>query len=145
MGRKFCQNRSISNLKIQNGRQFFNRRKFFRKMGRVYCLDTLWVENFDKIVLSLTVKEIETILCFCVFDKNSKWRPFLDRRKLFKNWKIGVFCLDTLRVENFAKIALSVTVKKIEAFLCFCIFGKKFGNSKSPPFWHRRKFLGNWV
>ena len=34
---------------------------------------------------------------------------------------------DTLRVENFAEIALSRTVKEIEANLCFAIFGK---NSK---------------
>ena len=36
-------------------------------------------------------------------------------------------CLDTLCVENFAEIALSRTVKEIEANLCFAIFGK---NSK---------------
>ena len=34
---------------------------------------------------------------------------------------------DTLWVENFAEIALSRTVKEIEANLCFAIFGK---NSK---------------
>ena len=30
----------------------FGERKFFFKLARVYCLDTLWVENFDKIALS---------------------------------------------------------------------------------------------
>ena len=30
------------------------------------------VENFDEIALSRTVKEIETNLCFAIFDKNSK-------------------------------------------------------------------------
>ena len=35
-------------------------------------LDTLWVENFDEIALSRTVKEIEANLCFAIFGKNSK-------------------------------------------------------------------------
>ena len=30
------------------------------------------VENFDEIALSLTVKEIEAILCFATIGKNSK-------------------------------------------------------------------------
>ena len=74
--------------------------------------------------------------------------------------------LDPLWVENFAEIALSRTVKEIEANLCFAIFGKnskiqngrhfwggeiflkianmqKFENSKWPPFLGRGKFLEN--
>ena len=50
----------------------FGKRKIFFKLPRVHCLDTLWVENFDKIVLSRTVKEIEANLCFAIFGKNSK-------------------------------------------------------------------------
>ena len=46
--------------------------KFFWKLQRVPWLDTLWVENFDEIALSRTVKEIEAILCFAIFGKNSK-------------------------------------------------------------------------
>ena len=38
--------------------------KSFRKMERVVSLDTLWVENSDKITLSHTVKEIQAVLCF---------------------------------------------------------------------------------
>ena len=38
---------------------------------------------------------------------------------------------------NFDEIALSHTVKEIEANLCFAIFGK---NSKCPPFLGREKF-----
>ena len=34
--------------------------------------DTLLLDNFDKIALSHTVKEIEAILCFAIFGKNSK-------------------------------------------------------------------------
>ena len=41
-------------------------------MQRVLCLDTLWVENFDEIALSRTLKEIEANLCFAIFGKNSK-------------------------------------------------------------------------
>ena len=41
-------------------------------MQRLHSLDTLWVENFDKIALSRTVKEIEGNLCFAIFGKNSK-------------------------------------------------------------------------
>ena len=46
--------------------------KIFLEVGIVYSIDTLGVENFDEIALSLTVKEIEAILCFRTFSKNSK-------------------------------------------------------------------------
>ena len=92
------------NLKIQNGRHFrggenfleitkrkqicvlpflakirkfkmaaiFGEGKIFGKLQRLHSLDTLWVENFDEIALSRTVKEIEANLCFAIFGKNSK-------------------------------------------------------------------------
>ena len=44
----------------------------FLNLQRVHSLDTLWVENFDEIALSHTVKEIEGNLCFAIFGKNSK-------------------------------------------------------------------------
>ena len=57
----------------------FGEGKIFFKLPRVQCsdgklqrLDTLWVENFDEITLSRTVKEIEANLCFASFGKNSK-------------------------------------------------------------------------
>ena len=37
---------------------------FFLILERVVCLGTLWVENFDEITLSHTVKEIQAVLCF---------------------------------------------------------------------------------
>ena len=46
--------------------------KIFSKLPRIQCSDTLWVENFDEIALSRTVKEIEANLCFAIFGKNSK-------------------------------------------------------------------------
>ena len=45
------------NWKIQNGR-LFGEGKFFGKLQRLHLSDTLWVENFDEIALSRTVKEI---------------------------------------------------------------------------------------
>ena len=50
----------------------FGEGKIFFKLPRVQSLDTLWVENFDEIALSGTVKEIEANLCFAIFGKNSK-------------------------------------------------------------------------
>ena len=50
----------------------FGEGKIFGKLQRLYSLDTLWVENFDEIALSRTVKEIEANLCFAIFGKNSK-------------------------------------------------------------------------
>ena len=50
----------------------FGEGKTFQKLARVQCSDTLWVENFDEIALSRTVKEIKANLCFAIFGKNSK-------------------------------------------------------------------------
>ena len=46
---------------------------------------SLWVENFNEIARSRTVKEIQVILCFAIFGENSKWPPFLGRGKFFEN------------------------------------------------------------
>ena len=51
---------------------FFGEGKIFGKLQRLHSLVTLWVENFDEIALSRTVKEIEANLCFAIFGKNSK-------------------------------------------------------------------------
>ena len=62
------------------------------------------------------VKEKEAILCFASFgkkSKNSKWLPFWKNLR-----KISIaYCLDTLGVENFDEIALSLMVKEIERYL----------------------------
>ena len=65
----------------------FGEGKIFGKLQRLHSLDTLWVENFDEIALSHTVKEIEANLCFAIFGKNSKWPPFLGRGKFLENCK----------------------------------------------------------
>ena len=105
-------------------------------------LDTLWVENFDEIALSRTVKEIEAILCFAIFGKNSKnqnGRHFWGGENFFKLQR--VHSLDTLWVENFDEIALSRTVKAIEANLCFAIFGKNLKFQNGRQFWGGENFL----
>ena len=65
----------------------FGEGKIFWKLQILHSLDTLWVENFDEIALSRTVKEIEANLYFAIFGKNSKWPPFLGRGKYFENCK----------------------------------------------------------
>ena len=55
-------------------------------------------------------------------------------RKFF--WKLPiVHFLDTLWAENFDEIALSHTVKKIEATLRFSIFGKNSKIQNGRHFW----------
>ena len=80
---------------------------------------------------------------FCHFlqkFENSKWPPFLGRGKFFENcqeYNAQIPCGS----KNFDEIALSRTVKEIEANLCFAIFGK---NSKIPNgrhFWGGENFL----
>ena len=52
-----------------------------------------------------------------------------------------VECSDTLWVEIFAEIALSRTVKEIEANLCFAIFGKNSKIQNGRHFWGGENFL----
>ena len=104
-------------------------------------LDTLWVENFDEIALSRMVKEIEAILCFAIFGKNSKnqnGRHFWGGENFFKLQR--VHSLDTLWIENFDEIALSRTVKEIEPNLCFAIFGKNSKIQNGHHFWGGENF-----
>ena len=80
---------------------------------------------------------------FCHFwqkFKNSKWPPFLGRGKYFGKLQ-RLHWLDTLCVENFAEIALSRTVKEIEANLCFAIFGKNSKIQNGRHFWGGEIFL----
>ena len=78
---------------------------------------------------------------FCHFwqkFEKSKWPPFLGRGTYFKLQR--VHALDTLWVENFDEIALSRTVKEIEANLCFDIFGKKSKIPNGHHFWGGENF-----
>ena len=68
----------------------FGEGKIFLKLPRVQCSDALWVENFDEIALSRTVKEIEADWCFAIFGKNSKiqnGRHFWGGENFFENCK----------------------------------------------------------
>ena len=121
----------------------FGEGNFFFKLQRVHSLDTLWVENFDEIALSRTVKEIEANLCFAIFGKNSKiqnGRHFWGGEHFLKIAK-STYSLDTLWVENFDEIALSRMVKEIEANLCFAIFGKNSKIQNGRHFWGGENFL----
>ena len=57
------------------------------KVSIAYCLDTLAVENLVKIALPVTVKDIKAFLCFRIFGENSKWPPFLEKKKFFNTWE----------------------------------------------------------
>ena len=79
---------------------------------------------------------------FCHFwekSENTKWPPFLGRGNFFENCR--VLSLDTLWVKNFDEIALSRTVKEIEAILCFAIFGKNSKKQNGRHFWGGEIFL----
>ena len=88
------------------------------------------------------VKEMEANLCFAIFGKISK----IQNAAIFgggENFlKIArVQSLDTLWVKNFDEIALSRTVKEIEANLCFAIFGKNSKIQNGRHFWGGEIFL----
>ena len=57
-------------------------------------------------------------------------------------WKLQrLHSLDTLWVKNFDEIALSRTVKEIEANLCVAIFGKNSKIQNGCHFWEKENFL----
>ena len=81
-------------------------------------------------------------MCFAIFGKNSKiqnGRHFFGGENFLKIGKSRIS--DTLRVEHFAEIALSRTVKEIEANLCFAIFGKNSKIQNGRHFWGGENFL----
>ena len=104
----------------------FGEGKIFGKLQRLHSLDTLWVENFDEIALSRTVKEIEANLCFAILGKNSKIQNGRHISKTVLDRAISTKFL-THRVSlqssypNFEKNFLS---PKMAAILNFRIFRK---------------------
>ena len=100
------------------------------------------MQNFDKITLSRTVKEVQANLCFCIFGKNLKIQNgchFWGENIFLKIAKLH--CLDTLWVENFDEISISRMVKEIEENLCFFShFWHKFENQNGRHFWGEEKF-----
>ena len=105
-----------------------------------FCIG--WVDNFDEITLSCTVKKIEANSCFSIFGKNLKiqnGRHFRGGEIFFKIAKNTM--LKYLWVENFDEITLSRMVKEIEGNLCFAIFGKNSKIQNGCHFWGGENFL----
>ena len=125
---------------------FLRRGNFFSKLARVHFLYTLWVENFDEIALSRTVKEIEAILCFVIFGKNSKWPPLLGRGKFFENWqeyipkipcgsKISTKSLYLARLRRYKQFCVFPFLAKNRKFKMAAIFGEgKFFFENCPEY-----------
>ena len=115
----------------------FGEGKIFGKLQRLHSLDTLWVENFDEIALSRTVKEIEANLCFAIFGKNSKiqnGRHFWGGENFLK-----IANITFLRYPVGRKFRRNRSIS--HGF--FCHFWQKFENSKWPPFLGRGKYFEN--
>ena len=55
---QFCVLYFLSKIRKLNMTSMFGEEKIFGKMARLFSLDILWDENFDKIALSHMVKEI---------------------------------------------------------------------------------------
>ena len=116
----------------------FGKRKFFLKLPRVHFLDTLWVGNFNEITLFCTVK---ASLCFSIFCKNLKiknGRHMWGRENFLKIAKSTFLRYPLGRY--FDEIALSRTVKEIEANLCFAIVGKNSKIQNGRHFWGGENF-----
>ena len=69
----------------------FGEGKIFGTLQRVHSLHTLWVENFDEIALSHTVKEIEANLCFAIlgFLRYPMGRKFPRNNSVLPFWDLG--------------------------------------------------------
>ena len=104
-----------------------------------FCIG--WVENFDEVALSCTVKKIEAKFCFSIFGKNSKiqnGRHFWEEENFLKIAK-STF----LRYPMGRKFQRnnSILVKEIEANLCFSIFGKNSKIQNGGHMWGGENFL----
>ena len=101
-----------------------------------FCIG--WVENFDEITLSCTVKKIEANSCFSIFGKNLKIQ---NGRHYWEK-------------ENFLKIAKSTFLRypmgrkfernnfcTVKANLCFSILGKNSKIQNGRHMWGGENFL----
>ena len=101
-----------------------------------FCIG--WVENFDEITLSCTVKKIEANSCFWQKFENSKWPPFLGKGNFLKIAK-STF----LRYPMGRKFQQNNSILHGYGQFVFFHFGQKFENSKWLPFLGRGKFFEN--
>ena len=115
----------------------FGEGKIFWKLTLVHSLDTLWVENFDKIALSRTVKEIQAILCFAIFGKNSKiqngrhfwggehvWKLAIVHSLVPCGSKISTKSLYLTRLRRYKQFCILPFLAKIRKFKMAAIFGE---------------------
>ena len=81
------------------------------------------------------VKEIQAILCFSIFGKNSKWSPFLGRGKFFENRqeyipsihcgsKISTKSLYLARLRRYKQFCVFPFLVKIQKFKMAAILGE---------------------
>ena len=88
------------------------------------------------------VKEIIANLCFAIFGKNLKIQNGCHFWGGEICLKIGKSTLLRYPVgRKFDEIALSRTVKEIEANLCFAIFGQNLKIQNGRHFWGEENFL----
>ena len=102
-----------------------------------FCIG--WVENFDEITLSCTIKKIEANSCFSIFGKNLKiqnGRHFWEKEIFLKIAKSTFLRYPMGR--KFQRITLFCTVK---ASLCFSILGKNSKIQNGCHFWGGENFL----
>ena len=102
-----------------------------------FCIG--WVENFDEITLSCTVKKIEANFCFSIFGKNLKIQNgchFWEEENFLKIAK-STFLRYPMS-QNFTEITLFCTVK---ANLCFSILGKSSKIQNGRHMWGGENFL----
>ena len=114
------------NLKIQNGRHFWRDKNFLKNQDG-YSVGIPYGSKISSKSLYLArLSRYKHFLCFEIFAKNSKiqnGRHFLARQNFLRKFR-WLLCRDTLWVKKFIELALSCTIFKIQAFLCFAIFAK---------------------
>ena len=83
-----------------------------------FCI--VWVENFDEITLSCTVKKIEANFCFSIFGKNLKTQ---NGRHFWEEENFLIIAKST-----FLRYPVGRKFHRNKANLCFSIFGNFFFN-----------------
>ena len=91
-----------------------NSRNIIYGKCRLTLLTPHRLKNFDKIILSCTVPEINAL---CVLHRNSRWLPKMAGKRFWT--KSPVNSGDTPAIKYFNEIAQSRIVSEINAFLHF--------------------------
>ena len=104
-----------------------------------FCIG--WVENFDEITLSCTVKKIEANSCFSIFGKNLK----IQNGRHF--WEKEIFL--KIAKSTFLRYPMGRKFQRNNSYfarlrpVCVFPFWAKIQNSKWLPFLGRGKFFEN--